>query len=64
MTRASKAASREQLISLTADGAATCDEIAPQRKRARGRLFNCFRRLGGGSVYGLDRQEEHLDEDS
>ncbi len=64
MTRASKADRRKQIISLTAEGAAAHDEIAPQRKRVGEQLLECFSAAERKQLFTLlDRLEEHLGDD-
>lgn len=64
-TRASKTDRRKQIISLTAEGAAAHDEIAPQRKRAGEQLLECFTAAEQKQLFTLlDRLEEHIGNDN
>lgn len=56
---------RKQIISLTAEGAAAHDAIAPQRKRVGEDLLKCFSQVERNKFFEmLDRLEDHLQNDS
>lgn len=64
-TRTSTADRRKQIISLTAEGAAAHDVIAPQRKRVGEALLECFSQSEQDQLFAmLDRLEDHLHDDA
>jgi DNA-binding MarR family transcriptional regulator len=63
-TRSSAVDRRKQIISLTAEGAAVHDEIAPKRKRIGEDLLKCLTTAERVQLFQmLDRLEEHLEDD-
>lgn len=62
-TRSSAVDRRKQIISLTAEGAAVHDVIAPERKRVGEELLGCFTETERVQFFRmLDRLEEHLED--
>ncbi|GLV26390.1 MarR family winged helix-turn-helix transcriptional regulator [Sphingobium sp. Cam5-1] len=60
-TRTSATDRRKQIISLTAEGAAAHDAIAPQRKQVGEALLECFSPEEAEQFFNfLDRLEDHL----
>jgi DNA-binding MarR family transcriptional regulator len=63
-TRSSAVDRRKQIISLTAEGAAVHDKIAPERKRFGEDLLKCFTSVERVELFQmLDRLEQHLEDD-
>ena len=64
-TRSSSIDRRKQIISLTEEGAAAHDMIAPERKRVGEELLECFSAAERRKLFEMiDRLEEHLEEDT
>lgn len=64
-TRPSSTDKRKQIISLTADGAAAHDAIAPNRLATSEAMLSCFSAKEREQFFRmLDRLEEHLQKDT